>query len=325
MRAILLALLLIVSGCGGFGPTAPQAPPSAVLARLKVGDAPTLLAASPDGRRVYAASNGSISFIDAATNTVLKTVNDAPNSTGIAVAPNGAKAYVTHLFSIDLTVIDTATDSLGTPVTMFLQRLRGGFGFLAVAPDNQTIYVANKANEAFGIIDLAGGPGSLLMPTVFPVDVAISPDGRTVYGAGCKQICTPGFVQLYDVPSRNFTKEIAVQGSPYRIVISPNGANAYVANLSGPSVSFIDLATQTVTATVAVPPQPTGLRISPDGATLYVASQTAGVLSVVDVAGATVRAQLPVYQARDVAVSPDGGHVYVSSNDTVLVIDPTKL
>jgi YVTN family beta-propeller protein len=128
VRAILLALLLIVSGCGGFGPAAPQAPPSAVLARLKVGTAPTLLVASPDGRRVYAASNGSISFIDATTNTVLKTVNDAPNSTGIAVAPNGAKAYVTHLFSIDLTVIDTATDSLGTPVTMFLQRLRGGLG-----------------------------------------------------------------------------------------------------------------------------------------------------------------------------------------------------
>jgi YVTN family beta-propeller protein len=194
-----------------------------------------------------------------------------------------------------------------------------------VAPDNQTIYVANKANEAFGIIDLAGGPGSLLMPTVFPVDVAISPDGRTVYGAGCKQICTPGFVQLYDVPSQKFTKEIAVQGSPYRIVISPNGANAYVANLSGPSVSFIDLATQTVTATVAVPPQPTGLRISPDGAPLYVASQTAGVLGVVRRCRRHRARATAVYQARDVAVSPDGGHVYVSSNATVLVLDPTKL
>ena len=95
--------------------------------------------------------------------------------------------------------------------------------------------------------------------------------------------------------------------------------------MSGPSISFIDLATQTVTATVAVPPQPTGMRISPDGATLYVASQTAGVLSVVDVAGATVRAQLPVYQARDVAVSPDGRRVYVSSNDAVLVLDATQL
>jgi YVTN family beta-propeller protein len=296
-----------------------------VVARLRVGAAPTMLAVSPDGRRVYAASNGSISIIDGSTNTVLKTITNDPNSTGIAVAPDGATVYVTHLFSIDLTVIDAATDALAPSLTLFLQRLRGGFGRLAVAPDNQTIYVANRANQAFGIVDLGGGPGSLLKPTVWPVDVAVSPDGRTVYGAGCKQICTPGFVQVYDVPTQRFTDEIQVDGNPYRIVLAPNGATAYVANLTGPSVSYVDLAARQVTATVAVPPQPTGLGISPDGATLYVASQTAGTLSVLDVATPAVRAQLPVYQARDVAVSPDGRRVYVSSADQVLVVDAAQL
>jgi YVTN family beta-propeller protein len=323
----LLAMLLIaLAGCGGLSaPSVPPVPASAVVATLPVGDAPTLLATSPDGRRVYAASNGSITFIDAASNTVLKSLKDDPNSTGIGVSPDGAHAYVTHLFSIDLTVIDTATDSIAAPVVMFLSRLRGGFGRLAVAPDNRTVYVANKANEAFVIIDLGGGPGSMLKPTVWPVDVAISADGRTVYGAGCKQICTPGFVQLYDVPTQRFTGEIQVGGSPYRIVLSPDGAAAYVADLSGPNVSFVDLASRQTTTNVAVPPQPTGMGISPDGRTLYVASQTAGTLSVLDVASAAVRAQLPVYQARDVAVSPDGRHVYVSSADKVLVLDAGQL
>lgn len=321
----LLLLLLALVGCGGFAPSAPQLPANAVVATLPVGNAPTLLAVSPDGRRVYAASNGSLTFIDGATNTVVKTIKDDPNSTGIAVAPNGAHAYATHLFSIDLTVIDAATDSIQTPVVMFLQRVRGGFGRLAVAPDNRTVYVANKANQAFTITDLGGGPGSFLTPTVWPVDVAISPDGNTVYGAGCKQICTPGFIQLFDVPTQRFTGEIQIDGNPYRIVLSPDGSNAYVANLTGPSVSFVDLTSRQVTATVPVPPQPTGMGISPDGRTLYVASQTAGTLSVVDVAGAAVRGQLPVYQARDVAVSPDGRHVYVSSGDQVLVLAASQL
>lgn len=320
-----LLFLALLAGCAGFGPSAPQAPASAVVARVKVGAAPTLLAVSPDGRRVYAASNGSITILDGATNAVVKTLGNDPNATGVAVAPNGANAYVTHLFSIDLTVIDAASDALAPNVTMFLQRLRGGFGRLAVAPDNRTVYVANSANQAFGIIDLGGGPGSLLKPTVWPVDVAISPDGRTVYGAGCKQICTPGFVQVFDVPTQRFTDEIRVDGNPYRIVLSPNGANAYVANLTGPSVSYVDLGTRAATATVAVPPQPTGMGISPDGATLYVASQTAGTLSVLDVATPSVRAQLPVFQARDVAVHPDGRRVYVSSGDEVLVIDAAQL
>ena len=35
--------------------------------------------------------------------------------------------------------------------------------------------------------------------------------------------------------------------------------------------------------------------------------------------------QLPVYQARDVAVSPDGRHVYVSSAEQVLVLDASQL
>lgn len=325
MPVLLLLLLLGLTGCGALAPSAPQAPASAVVATLPAGAAPTLLAVSPDGRRVYAASNGSITVIDAASNAVVKTLKDDPNSTGIAVSPDGAHAYVTHLFSIDLTVIDTATDAIGPPVVMFLSRLRGGFGRLVVAPDNRTVYLANKANEAFVIVDLGGGPGNMLKPTVWPVDVAISRDGRTVYGAGCKQICTPGFVQLYDVPSQIFTDEIQVGGSPYKIVLSPDGAAAYVANLAGPNVSFVDLASRRATTSVAVPPQPTGMGISPDGRTLYVASQTAGVLSVVDVPSASVRAQLPVYQARDVAVSPDGRHVYVSSADKILVLDAGQL
>lgn len=327
MRAPVLVpvALLLLAGCGGFGPSAPPAPSSAVVATLKVGAAPTLLAASPDGRRVYAASNGSISIIDATANAVLKTIPHDPNATGVAVAPDGAHAYVTNLFSIDLTVIDAASEALAPSVTMFLARLRGGFGRLAVAPDNQTIYVANSANQAFGIIDLGGGPGSLLTPTVWPVDVAVTPDGRTVYAAGCKQICTPGFVQVFDATSRRFTDEIQVDGNPYRIVLAPGGGRAYVANLTGPSVSFVDLAARRTVTTVRVPPQPTGLGISPDGATLYVASQTAGALSVVDVAGATVRSQLPVTQARDVAVRPDGRYVYVSSGDQVLVVDAAQL
>ncbi|MBX3024107.1 hypothetical protein KF840_04275 [bacterium] len=322
---ILVLLLAGLMGCGGLAPSAPGVPASAVVATLPVGDAPTLLAASPDGRRLYAASNGSITVIDAASNTVVTSLKDDPNSTGIAVAPDGAHVYVTHLFSIDLTVIDTATDTIGKPVVMFLSRLRGGFGRLAVASDNRTVYLANTANQAFAIIDLGGGPGSLLKPTVWPVDVAIAADGRTVYGAGCKRICTPGFVQLYDVATQRFTGEIRVDGNPYRIVLSPDGAAAYVANLTGPSVSFVDLASRATTTTVAVPPQPTGMGISPDGRTLYVASQTAGTLSVLDVASASVRGQLPVYQARDVAVSPDGRHVYVSSADKVLVLDASQL
>lgn len=324
-RSLLGVVLVAFAGCGFGGPPVPAAPHSAVIATIPTGDPPVLLAVSPNSQRVYAAGDAKFTVISTTTNSAIANFSINPQSAGIGISADGARVYVDSLFSIDLKVFDTASNTLLPSITMFLQRLRGGFGRMAVAPNGQTIYIANKANQAFGVLDLAGNNSGLLKPTVWPVDMAITPDGRTVVSVGCKQICTPGFIQLYDTASQLFTREIAVDGNPYRVVLSPDGAQAYVANLTGPSVSFVDLAAQQVTKTVRVPVQPTGLAIAPGGATLYVASQTEGRLSVVDVASGTVTAQLAVPLARDVVATPDGQRVYVSSNNRVLAVSVSDL
>jgi len=327
-RTACSAAVFVLAGCTGMsggGGTAPPVAQSAILATIPAGNAPVLLAVLPDGQRIYAAGDGTLTVIDASTNAVVTTLTINPQTTGIATAPDGSRVYFISLFSIMLKVLDTATNTLLPDVTMFLERLRGGFGRMAVAPDGQTIYIANKANQAFGVMNLTGSRSNILKPTVWPVDMAVTPDGKTVVSVGCKQICTPGFVQLFDTASQLFTQEIQVDGNPYRVVLSPDGTRAYVANLTGPSVSFVDLASRTVTQTVRVPVQPTGLAVAPDGATLYVASQTQGLLSVIDVASATVRAQLAVPQARDVVATPDGRRVYVSSGNRVLALDAQAL
>jgi YVTN family beta-propeller protein len=270
---------------------------------------------------VYAASNGSLAVIDTASRTVLATLPINPNSTAVAVSPDGVHAYVASLFSINLTVLDTATNTLAQPLQLFLQRLRGGFSWMAFAPDGGTAYIANPSNQALAVVALPSGQGDILMPEVSPSDVAISKDGRTVYLAGCKPICTPGFVQLYDTASQRFTTQFAIDGNPYRIALAPDGTRAYTANLSGPSVSVIDLATNGVVATVRVPVQPTGLAVSPDSATVWVASQTGGALTAIAAASNQVRGSVPIALARDVVVTPDGRQVYVSSERAVVVID----
>jgi DNA-binding beta-propeller fold protein YncE len=321
-----LALALTEAACGMLaGPSAPPPAPGAIVASIAVGAPPTYLAISPDGANVYAASDGLLSVIRTADNSVIATLPINPSPTGLAVSPDGAHAYVTNLFSVTLSVLDTASNTLGPAVTMFLQRVRGGFGRMAVAPDGRTIYVANTSNRAFGVLDLAGGASNVLTPTVAPVDVAITPDGKTVYYAGCKSICTPGFVQVFDTGTHIFKQAIAIDGNPYRIALSPDATRAYTANLTGPSLSVVDLASGRLTTNLPVPVQPTGLAVTRDGSLIYVASQTAGTLTVIDAASLAARASAAIAQAREVVVSPDGRRAYVSSGDRVVVVDTRAL
>jgi YVTN family beta-propeller protein len=324
--------LLALAACGqpGAPPPLPQAVQSAqsggaVVATIPVGAPPTLLAVAPDSRHVYAASNGSLTVIDTSSNTAVARLSINPNSTGIAVAPNGSLVYVASLFSINLTVLDTSTNTLARPIQLFLQRLRGGFAWMALSPDGGTAYIANRANRRLAIVSLPGGRGHTVMPDVGPSDVALTPDGRTLYVSGCKPICVPGFVQTFDTATRRFTHEIAVGSSPFRVVIAPDGAHAYTADLAGATVSVIDVAAATTTTRVPVPVQPTGLAVSPDNRTLWVASQTGGTLTAIDATTNQVRASLPIQQARDVVATPDGRRVYVSSDNSVAVIDPAAL
>lgn len=320
-----LVLLLGAAACGGLGGPAPAPPPpGAVVATIAVGSPPTYLAIAPDGAQVYAASDGLLSVIRTADNSVVAKLPINPQPTGMGVSPDGTRVYINHLFSVAMTVLDTTTNTLAPSITLFLQRYRGGFGRMAVAPDGATIYVANSTNRVFGIIDLTGNRSNVLTPTVFPLDLAVTPDGRTVYYAGCKPICTPGFLSVFDTATQRFTQDIAIDGSPYRIVLSPDAARAYTANLSGPSVSVVDLTARRLLTNVAVPTQPTGLALTRDGSTLYVASQTSGALTVIDTSTLTSRAA-SIAQAREVVVTPDAARAYVSSSTQVLVLDTHAL
>ena len=70
------------------------------------------VAASPDGKNVYALNTGTdaIRVIDAPTNTIVGTITIPPASAGISITPDGAKLYVIGTEANDVTGVDTATN-----------------------------------------------------------------------------------------------------------------------------------------------------------------------------------------------------------------------
>ena len=86
---------------------------------MTIGGNPYLLAISPDGTRVFVTniSNGFVSVIDTATNTVIDTNplrGDAEHlrrlwSHSVVFSPGGSVAYVTNQSSHTVSVINTTT------------------------------------------------------------------------------------------------------------------------------------------------------------------------------------------------------------------------
>jgi YVTN family beta-propeller protein len=67
-------------------------------------------------RHVINANSDNVSVIGTRTNTVITTIpaDDLPN--GVAITPNGRRAYVTNLNSGTVSVIDTRTNTVVTTI-----------------------------------------------------------------------------------------------------------------------------------------------------------------------------------------------------------------
>ncbi|TMD81012.1 MAG: YncE family protein, partial [Chloroflexi bacterium] len=123
------------------------------LAKIQVGTHPNALATNPKlARHQVVVANGdsdTLSVIDTASNTVVQTINLAPYPN----APEGSNPNA-----------------------------------LAMAPDGNTLYVANAGNNDVDVVRFTGPrPVVGMLPTAwYPTAVDVSPDGQTLYVANAK-------------------------------------------------------------------------------------------------------------------------------------------
>ena len=197
---------------------------------------------------------------------------------------------------------------------------------VAVTPDNSQAFIAETGQYDVIPVDVATGKeGTPIEVGAYPQDVAVSPDGGTVYATLTGGDTGPGGsdqVAVISTASDTVTGDIAVGTGPRQVAFSPDGTRAYVTTENG--VDVIDTATARVTGFVNVPGGAQGLAVSPDGGTVYVTSPATGRLLVIAAAGDRVIAAIPAgAEPYAVAVTPDGGTAYVAdmNADSVTAID----
>ena len=218
--------------------------------------------------------------IDIATNTAGTPIPLAGlGPQGIAITPNGSRAYVTDQNSNQVSVIDLATNAeIGSPIGV------GGFPQdVAITPDGTRAYVADQGSDDVVVIDLASGT---VIATIVvgsgPRAIAITPSGTRAYVANANG----DSVSVIDLATNTVAPISSVGDFPFDIAITPNGALAYVVNAFDDSAAPIDVAAGTVGAAVPVDPFPVGIAITPNGSNAYATSEVAGSVTPIAVGGA---------------------------------------
>ncbi len=261
---------------------------STVTATVNVGNTPSGVCISPDGKKVYVSNGGSntVSVINTATNTVTSTIAVGTSPYGICISPDGSKVYVANEMSSNVSVINTVTNTVSATVSAGSHP-----NGISISPDGSKVYVVNWGNNNVNVINTATNTVTATITVGNgPFGVCVSPDGSKAYVTNRNS----NNVSVINIATNTVTATVAVGTFPFGISVSPDGSKVYVANQSSNTVSVISTTINTVTATVAVGTNPFGTSVSPDGTKVYVSNINSNNVSVINAGSNTVTSTVAI-------------------------------
>jgi YVTN family beta-propeller protein len=202
-----------------------------VTGTISTGDfEPFVVRVSPNGSRVYVATNNSVVLIvAAATNQIVKSVEVGFAPNGFAVHPDGRRMYVSAFLGGTVSEVDMVTERVvrtftvgGTPQEMAVNR------------KGTRLYIANEAGY-LNEIDLRTGSSLAPIPLAGGgFGVGVTPDDVEAYVS----IPSSGLVQVFRLQNRKLKWNINVGGEPRRLGFSQRGKIGAIANMAG-YVTFV--------------------------------------------------------------------------------------
>jgi YVTN family beta-propeller protein len=274
-----------------------------LLTTIPIPPGPHGLVAAPDGRTVYASSDGDskVSVIDTATDTVRTTIEVGKSPHGLAITPDGGTVLAAVFGANAVVFIDTASNTV-----------RGQVGVasphnIALTPDGRTAYVASQSKGAFALVvlDVAGMKQTAIVPLEkMPRALNVSPDGKKLYYT----LAGLDAVQVLATGDNMLSTQVPVGASPHHPLFAPGTQKALVVS-QGPGVlSVIDWAKDQVAGTVKVGTLPHWIAVGPGSRFAYVTNEGSNDLTVVNLDSLSVVATVPVGNApRKIVIVPGMG------------------
>ena len=220
--------------------------PLTVLKEITVASRPLQARVTPDGSTLLVTSyDEALVFIDTATNTV-KTTLSLPNYNpqGIAISPDGTRAYLTHYFDIQpvLMVVDIPNKKLLSTIALPQAYPR----VVVLTPDGSQAWVNYLGKGVITVIDLLTGTiaRNINISQIVDHGIAFNPTGTKAYAA-----VYPDQIYVIDTATLAVRKRLTVGQSPNDLVSTPDGARIFVTSDIVPGFWWIDPTVDTVIGT----------------------------------------------------------------------------
>ncbi|MFH3478593.1 YncE family protein [Xanthobacter variabilis] len=276
---------------------------------LTVSAAPALAGAA----LVVCQGGNEIGVVDTARLALTARIAVPPAPAGIALAPDGRSAYVTHPDAGMLTRIDTARGRASAGVAI------GGQPFgIAVDPDGGALYVSDWSADRVRRLDADtfAETGSVAVGHA-PAGLALDARRRELYSADREA----GAVSIIDLGTFKRVASVPVGEGPYSFDTSDAPRRLLVVNVRGGDVSAIDKASREVSRH-GVGKMPYGVASAPTGEAL-VANQQSGSLTLLPAENGDARTLRVGGSPEAVRLDPQRRLAYVTDwfSDQLLVID----
>jgi YVTN family beta-propeller protein len=202
--------------------------------------------------------------IDTSTHEIVKAVQVGVVPKYLAVTPDGSKVVVSNWCSMDLDVIDTATDKVVATVPSTGKYPRG----IAISKDSRTAFVALMGSDKVVALDLRTNTlRDFAQPGSKTRHLSISPDGKRLYATNSRS----NDVAEIDTATGEVLRKVTVGKEPRSMAISADGQALYVVNYDASTMSKIRTSDLTVTGTYPTDGHPIGITYEPTQKRVWVA------------------------------------------------------
>ena len=172
----------------------------------------------------------------------------------LVVTGDESKIFTSNIGSDSLTMFERGANGNWNATTITVGKGPEG---IALSPDGKEVWSAHSRDGGVSIIDVATGKVTQTLPAMTKRSnrVRFTPDGKRVLVSDL----SGGELLVLDAASRQLLQRIQLPGQPEGILITPDGARAFVGLGNAHAVAVVDLKTMKMTGKIDTGAETDGL------------------------------------------------------------------